>query len=68
MCISKTKNSIVTFTHLLYTYELSVLLLQSSSTISAVSSLLVKYKDPPVACVVRAGVVHPYDNEHMLKV
>lgn len=38
------------------------------SDYSAVLSLLIKYKDPPVACVVRAGIVHPYDDEDMLKV
>lgn len=38
------------------------------SCCSAVFFLLIKYKDPPVACVVRAGIVHPYDDEHMLKV
>lgn len=56
------------FTHLLYIYCTSALLLQSSSTISAVSSFLIKYKDPPVACVVRAGVMHPYNDKYMLEV
>lgn len=27
-----------------------------------------EHKDPPVACAVRAGVVHPHDDEDMLKV
>lgn len=57
------------FSHIYFTpNKLSALLLQSSSPVSAVSSFLVKYKDPPVACVVRAGVVHPYDDKDMLKV
>lgn len=45
-----------------------VLYVVGFSYYSAVLSLLVKYKDPPVACAVRAGVVHPYDDEDMLKV
>lgn len=31
-------------------------------------SLLVKSKDPPVARAVGAGIVHPYDDEDVLKV
>ena len=54
---------------MLHTPVLNELLIGSHLDFILMSlSLMVEHKDPPVACVVRAGVVYPYDDEDMLKV
>lgn len=51
-----------------YTSKPSGLYITSSLAIILLCYLCWNTKDPPVACVVRAGIVHPYNDEDMLKV